>query len=299
MRLVGISVLALMFLVGTAASAHAECQPAVVPIGDPVLVQSVTERLTANGVATAATAGCPAVRVHLEQRGQQVHLRVADGYQRNSERDVRDVATAAALIESWTLQEIDEGSLPQLADTPIAAPVVAAVPRRASRTSIGLSSRAAVATDGAAWLGGAAGGCLRLQWTCVGALGSVLANTSTTQDATRGTHRSYEIDLIATLDVPRSVGSFVLSPGIGAGYGYQSFSQQHTDIQMRPMSVQLSLHALRASAHVSLSRSFGLVAVFVELFADASPLRTAISADPAGSPRARAGFSLGLRFEAP
>ena len=97
----------------------------------------------------------------------------------------------------------------------------------------------------------------------------------------------------------RRVGSFVLSPGVGVGYGYQSFAQQHTDIQMRPLSVQLSLHALRASAHVSLSRSFGVFAVFAELFADASALRTAISAEPTDPPRARAGLSLGLRFEAP
>src|SRR5688500_12136750 len=117
-----LSVATLACFVWMTKHAAADCAPAAVPIGDPVLVQSVREKLAANGVATVATAGCPAVRVHLEMRGEQLHLRVADGYQRRGEREVQDVATAAAVIESWTLQEIDHGTLPE---TPAA--VVAAI----------------------------------------------------------------------------------------------------------------------------------------------------------------------------
>ncbi|MBA3502354.1 MAG: hypothetical protein H0T65_18460, partial [Deltaproteobacteria bacterium] len=126
--------------------AAAECSPAAVPIGDPALVQRVSEKLAANGVATVATAGCPAVRVHLEKRGEQLHLRVADGYQRRGEREVQDIATAAAVIESWTLQEIEDGTLPETPTPSVTAAVAPLVQRE--RFAIAVAGQSSVAGDG-------------------------------------------------------------------------------------------------------------------------------------------------------
>src|SRR5262245_39241509 len=113
---------ALTLLVG-ASTARAQCKPAAIPNGDPALVQTLIERLTASGIETSPDTTCPAVHVEVAQRGEHVHLRVTDAYDRLGEREVQDVATAAAIIESWTLQEVDPGTLPP---PPSSAPPVTA-----------------------------------------------------------------------------------------------------------------------------------------------------------------------------
>src|SRR5687768_10248271 len=149
MRHVTVSAAALASYVWTTKSAAADCPPAAVPMGDPALVESVSERLVANGVLTTAPENCPAVRVHLERRGDQLHLRVADGYQRRGERVVQDPATAAAVIESWTLQEIEAGSMP--AESIAApAPVIVAAP---TSFGIGAAVRSAVTEQSSTWMG--------------------------------------------------------------------------------------------------------------------------------------------------
>src|ERR1041385_3377913 len=92
---------ALAALVGST-RAWAQCKPAVVAQGDPALVSGLTTRLAASGISTSSTDGCPAVTVDIEQRGTQLHVRLADAAQRTGERDVQDIATAAAIVESWT-----------------------------------------------------------------------------------------------------------------------------------------------------------------------------------------------------
>ena len=96
-------------LVLSAATARADCTPAAVPAGDPALVRSLVERLTGHGIGTTQTDGCPVMAVKIEQRGAQIHVALADPFQRTGERDVDDVATAAAIVESWLQQEIDDG----------------------------------------------------------------------------------------------------------------------------------------------------------------------------------------------
>lgn len=275
--------------------AAAECSPAAVPIGDPALVQSVIEKLAANGVATVATAGCPAVRVHLEKRGEQLHLRVADGYQRRGEREVQDIATAAAVIESWTLQEIEDGTVPETSSvmTAVAAPIV-----EPDRFGVALAGHSSVAGDGSTWLGGELAGCARIGLACVGASTAFFANASTTDDATRGAQRSKALHLIATLEVPRSLGSFTISPGIGVGYGWMTFAQQHMDVaHMLPKSIEYSSHALHARAQLAISRTLGgRLALVGSLFGDLAALRTDIPAGPTSAPRGRVGCALGVRL---
>lgn len=274
--------------------AAADCAPAAVPIGDPVLVQSVSEKLAANGVATVATAGCPAVRVYLEKRGEQLHLRVADGYQRRGEREVQDVATAAAVIESWTLQEIEDGTLPE---SPAPAPIIVPPNEQPERFGFALAAQSSVAVDGSTWIGGELGGCARIGWACIGASTSFLANTSTTDDATRGEQRSKELHVLATIEIPRSLGRFVVSPGIGVGYGWSTFAQQHMDIHMLPQSIEYSSHALRTRAQLSASRTLGAnLAIVGTLFGDVAALRSEIPTGPTEAAGARVGFALGLRL---
>jgi hypothetical protein len=59
MRTVATALVCLALLVGATAGVRADCPPAAVPIGDPALVSSVAERLSASGIATTPRAGCP------------------------------------------------------------------------------------------------------------------------------------------------------------------------------------------------------------------------------------------------
>src|SRR5664279_2630442 len=114
----------MLVVVVSTTNAHADCKLAAVTQGDPELVQTLIVRLAASGIATTSTTGCPVVQVRLEKRGQQLHLRMTDAFNRTGERDVQDVATAAAIIESWTYQEVEAGTLPtELTATTI--PVIA------------------------------------------------------------------------------------------------------------------------------------------------------------------------------
>lgn len=291
---------ALAFLLGGTLVARAECPPVAIPIGDPALVQTIVERLVASGVATAATSGCPAVRVHLERRGDQLHLRVADGYQRRGERQVQDLATAAAIIESWTLQEIEAGTLPELpTSAPESAATTIATPaaRGSERFAIAAAGHSSMASDTSTWLGADVSGCMKIGWACVGVSTTLIANTAATSDASRGAQRSKELDARVLLEIPRALGSYTVSPGLGLGYGWMSFAQQHTDLHALPMSAELTLHSLQARGQLAVSRELHpLLAVQATLFADAAALRTAIPEGPTTPPRGRVGALLGLRI---
>ncbi|MBA3451899.1 MAG: hypothetical protein H0T42_02240, partial [Deltaproteobacteria bacterium] len=172
MRLRSVSVVSLAFLVGTMGDARAECEPTAVPIGDATLVRSVIERLAVNGVSTVPVQGCPALRVLVERRGEQLHLEMTDSFARTAQRQVRDVATAAAIIESWTLQEVEQGALPALALSPEASatPMVSGAVSATTLSRIGIAAtfESSIGDNGSLWMGGTIAGCARVGPLCVG-----------------------------------------------------------------------------------------------------------------------------------
>jgi hypothetical protein len=271
--------MALVIVVG---EARADCPRTAVPDGDPALVTPLAERLAASGIATTSTAGCPTVSVHVEQRGEQIHLRVSDAFDRLGERDVRDVETAAAVIESWTLQQIDEGPLPA---PPIATP--------AAITGIGAGLRSAIASNSTTWLGAAVTGCVRVGWACAGGTAELSRDIgSTGVGNAAGLHAA----ALATLDVPRRLGGFVLRPGVGLGYGWLQVLTTHMDAHGTKFDGAASSHELRAAARVALSRSVARrLAIYGELAGEAALAHTAI-ATPASAALA---LSLGARVEVP
>lgn len=282
-------------LVATTQAVRAECPPTAVSSGDPVLVRSLSARLAASGIATASTEGCPVVHVRVEQRGDRVHLVMADAFSRTGQRQVQDVATAAAIVESWTRQEIEEGSLPDLAPPPSATTDVvapaAAVSPRSTPSGIGLALETAAADDGSLWLGGSASACYAVGPVCVGGLVRVARDTRSTGDTADANHRSTEAHALATIDLPRRAGAFTISPGAGLGYGYLAVSASHLDAHMLPVEVTRSSHALRGDLHVTASRALtDRIAVIAELRGDLALARTAIPGGPRGFARASIGF---------
>lgn len=291
---ISVAIATALVLGGMTSTAHAECAPSAIPIGDATIVKALIDRLAANGITTTAVSGCPAVRVNVEQRGEQLHLKVIDAFQRRSERSVHDVATAAAVIESWTLQVVDPGALP--AEAPPTTTTIVVAPATLATASIVAGGRSWIGDDGTTWIGATLGGCRRVGWSCLGGAVDVGSDTSAVQDAMTGSHRSRAIHAVATADVPRKLGAFTASPGLSLGYGWNRIQQQHQDVIHGPVSISHANHALRAGVHLNVARSLGRhFALFGGVFGDVATLRTEI---PDG-PRGRFGVSLGARLEAP
>ena len=271
----------------------AECKPSAVAKGDPDLVKGLESRLSASGISTTATAGCPSVRVDIQQRGPQVHLRLADAAQRIGERDVQDVATAAAIVESWTYQEIEAGTLPPEAIA--AAPVVIAESPHTSRTGIAAAVVSSVGTNGGTtWIGGSISACVRLGAVCVGATLRPQLDTTATGDTTTVDQSSYSLGALATIDLPRRLGGLVLSPGVGIGYTFLHVVTHHHAGTM-PLDLPTDDHQLRAGAHAAVLWPWGdHVAAFADAWVDAALARSDSQFGPTGAVT----LSLGLRIEA-
>jgi hypothetical protein len=283
----------LVVLVSTT-TASAECQRAAVPAGDPELVRSLIDRLTASGIATTATSGCPAVTVHVEQRGQQLHLELADAFHRTGARDVQDLATAAAIVESWTLQEVEARAIPE-ESIAVVPPLPMPVVHHVVRSGVAASVTSGVGSNGGTtWIGGSISACIRIGPLCTGAM--VRAETDTGLTAETADQDSYAASAWGTIDLPQPLGGFVISPGLGVGYGYLHVVTHHHDAMNNPLDIPTADHTLRTAARFALLYSISeRLAVFGDLWGDLAIERSNSQFGPAGSLQ----LSLGLRFEAP
>lgn len=292
---VGVRAFALLLFVATPTRARADCKPTAVAEGDPALVEPLLTRLSASGIATVSTASCPTVQVRLDRRGQQVHLRVTDAFHRSGERDVQDVATAAAIVESWMLQEVEAGTLPAepSVEATVGSPVIAT---RHVRNGVAASIVSALGSNGTTWLGGAASACLRIGPFCTGPSLRAERDTRATGDTRTIEQDSYILSALATIDLPRTFGSFVLSPGLGIGYGWLHVTTRHHDAMNHVLDVPTADHQLRTGAHLAVLRPLGdHLSVFGDLWGELAAWRSDSQSGPSGSLR----LSLGIRLEAP
>jgi hypothetical protein len=225
------------------------------------------------------------VRVQVEMRGERVHLEMTDAFDRLGQRDVDDVATAAVIVESWTRQEIDAGTMPP-------EPAVRA-PRR---FDFGASALSALGTNGTTWVGGALSACTRLGPLCAGALVRGETDTRATGDSSTVAQDSYAVSAFATVDLPWRAGPFVVEPGIGVGYGWLHVVTHHHDAMNNLLDVPTSDHQLQTGAHVALHYPFGShVAAFGDLWGDVCIARSNSQFGPTASVRA----ALGIWIEVP
>jgi hypothetical protein len=270
----------LLPLVAAPAWAGAECKPAVIAAGDHTLVDKLVARLTASGIATTATAGCPSVHVQVEMRGERVHVAMTDAFDRPGEREVDDVATAAVIVESWTRQEIDVGSLP-------------AQPGPPRHYDLGATAISALGTNGTTWVGGALSACASIGPVCTGVLVRGETDTGATGDSSTVAQSSYALTGLATIDMPWHAGGVVVEPGIGLGYGWLHVVTHHHDAMNDPLDVPSSDHRLQTGAHVALHYPIGShVAAFGDLWGDVCIARSNAQFGPTASVRAGLGISI-------
>ncbi len=200
-------------LVLTAAPAGA-CPPAVKLDGDDSLITTIADELRARGIETDATE-CPVVMVYVERRDQSIVVRIATA--QSIEREVREVATAAAVIESFTR----DLASPLLAIRRV--PRVAALARldvpppppptgpRGLHVFAGLESL--YASDRSNWLGLHVGGCKMFGVVCLAGRMRTSSVIGIGEMQTR--RQSWEI--LFGIDIPFAIGGWLISPGFGGG----------------------------------------------------------------------------------
>jgi hypothetical protein len=120
-------------------------------------------------------------------------------------------------------------------------------------------------------------------------------DTRATGESSSLDQSTYQLSALAMVDLPLRLGMFVLSPGIGVGYGYLHVVTTHHDPMGNPLPSPSWDHQLRTAAHAALLRPWGEhVSVFADLWADVAALRS----DSQFGPTTSLLLSLGLRIEA-
>ena len=210
-------------LSGRAGADEGPCPASAVVTGDGELVRQARADLSRRGVVEQAPAGCRSVRATIQRRGENIRVAVEDGYGRRSEREVRDLATATALVESWTRQEVVVAMLPSEPAEKSAAPppvvVMTAAPAAAGVAGgLALAFESSRATDGSTWLGASLSGCARLGRVCAG--GVLRGAVDSGWSGELAAHSRRGADLLATAELPLNVGGFTLAPGLAVGMGW-------------------------------------------------------------------------------
>lgn len=322
MRLVP-EIVAASLVAGLALSARGEaptsrCLPTVQLEGSGELVEPVANLLREHGVAVDGAVECMTVLARLRNVDGQLELKLADVEGRSARRVIRDVETAAVLIETWAQSELtaptfrgaqsSEGKLSRAPSLPASAPTVAAEQRASAAPlraySLGLWMGSAYAGDQTVWGDIALTGCGELGPMCLG--GMVRAALDFGE---HGASRSFDmdrssVDAHATLELPLLRGRrWLLNPGFGMGVGVVQTSVDSDDvpglkgIRRAEASLQIAANALLG---VRVTRK---VSVCMRVAMEVTPLgRTNVDSNDAGveiagMPRWYARAALGLRYE--
>jgi len=215
------------------------CPPRAALDGDGVAVERVAEELRRLGVSVASDAsasssnGCSVVRARVELDTNGGIAVAVQGATRGSEgRVVSDATLAAAWIDSWTREDVDNAlwAAPatsrapthQVAtvDQPLVAPVdVAPAPpaSRWERFALSAGYEQTWSDDDAAWSGASAAACVRVGGFCVGGRARIAFDPERLHNAT-GVARN-EMSVLATASYPLAIGTMSIAPELGVGVG--------------------------------------------------------------------------------
>jgi hypothetical protein len=250
------AVAALLAALASRAGADEEpCPASAIVTGDEELVGQARADLARRGVVSVPPAGCRRVRANIQRRREHLLVSVEDGYGRKSEREVRDLATATALVESWTRQEVVVAMLPpepvEHADPPPPVVIAAAAPAAAVPlgAGVGLATEMSRATDDSTWVGASLSGCAGFGPVCAGGLLRGAVDSRWSGD---GSHSRRGADLYATAAVPLEAGGMTIAPGLVLGLGWIQVAE------LGPHHDQTDdTGGVRAGAEVRLSRALG------------------------------------------
>ncbi len=258
---------------GVSSAAGADCAPVAIVEGDPVLRGSIQQLLEASGLESSPGLGCPAVKAVVTKPDGRILVTVEDASGRSSRRSVASVETAAALIESWTRDDL---SSPLLAPRRVDVlkeppePPPAAEPSPASRGGydtalrVLLDGEASASFDGGIWFGGRAGlGFLLGRILVLGVFRFTIDALLTGPGSAYDTHR-LGLEGRVFIGVPFELSRVTLIPGIDIGGGGV---QRWRRIESNSMAVDDYTHEGQGGARLAghlmldfpLKRGFGLL----------------------------------------
>ncbi|MCA9489064.1 MAG: hypothetical protein KC621_04060 [Myxococcales bacterium] len=300
----------LIAVVAVAGPAAAACPPAATLTGAPDLVDEVRALLVTRGIEAEPGPGCPRVLAILVRSDDGLEVTVQASGHRSEVRRMREMSTAAALIESWARGDLEgpllsgegitrrplapepEGARP-LSPTPAPAPAAFSVHGAVYALRGG---------DGSFWLEPEVGGCFAIGAVCAGAAVRGRFDPGLTGQSLAHDTRRLGVDVLVGADVSIPLGGLELRPGIGAGAGWlrSSFVGEEAQGNVDIDGGGLRLEA-RLGLGVSLSDDVGLE---LRLRAQLAPLARALVYDEqglalAGEPSWGVGAGLGLRLGAP
>ncbi len=281
----------------------APCAPAAVVAGDPTLAAAVGELLGSHGIQSTESTECPAIHAQVMVRGAAIVVtRMVSGAESSRDRVVSELATAAAVIESWTHNDLETASFTFSANT---EPALAAVgPPAVTRlaTPPGPRVRAfgafetSFADDRSGWIGTVVGACVQVGVVCASVRGRFAAVVFGAR-AWNNIERNAE-DVLVGGDIPLRFGSTTLSFGFGAGMG-----STHTGLAEAHEMRGTETFGLRADAHVAWAIPiFRSLALDLSASVDGSQVTdvetsstTTLASEPWVLARIGAGLRLGAR----
>ncbi len=273
--------LLLLALLTTAAdAAEAPCVAAVrvtSAAGDDV--GDLARALQQRGVVLAAGDGpCPVIDVDVRVDEDTTVLRGHFPTGKDVERRVHDVATAAAVIESWSRTDLIDPLLAPAAHAdggavaadapprferagvpPAAVAVVPPAPALAASagTLLGAAAEVGLGTDGSLWPSIAVDGCMKLGLACGGFLGRASLDTSVTGASADEDTGRVGIDGYAVGDLALDVGGLVLRPGVGVGVGWLQSRNSPVWSEPHEHDVDIDAFGMRALGRVTLDIPVG------------------------------------------
>lgn len=244
---------------GAEARTSGDCPPTAVISGEKAAAQELTKALVVRGLRVEPEGlppgPCGVLQVRALVVPEGFAIWIGDPWGRTAERTVRDLLTAATLVESWARMDLLEGvntttttSEPRppapepalegaaptasvIATSTRAAAPAAPTPQTHAISAAGSTERlatplllqiggeAGVGADRTKWIGAALSACGRLGAFCLGPTARYAVSE----------HRQHSVDVLLDLRAPISFGTLTLTPHLGAGGGWISRAQSGDD----------------------------------------------------------------------
>ncbi|MDB4963621.1 MAG: hypothetical protein JWP01_3620 [Myxococcales bacterium] len=256
----GLGVLVIVAAVGPAA-ATPPCPPAVIVAGEPATAAAITRLLGERGIL-APLEGCPAERASVDSFEGEIVVSIVDVDGRRTQRQVADLATAAALIETFSVTApLPSGSSRPKAPPPLEVHDVEDQPevfvpqlpgRRTVPGAVGVSIGSSFASDGSVWLSSSGFACVDLGRLCVGGAARYSRDAELSGRGEKTETTRSETDVLLSVEVPIHTGRWSFSTGLGLGIGWLRVRR---DVMTSdgPQQLELDTGGLRAELRTTTS----------------------------------------------